>query len=70
MLAADPLPPPSASVDATEVGRWVPGWAPLFGLTGLFAFLTAWSWRKWADPLTDFGRELYQPWQLLEGRLL
>lgn len=32
--------------------------------------LAWWSWRKWPDPLTDFGRELYVPWQLAEGKVL
>jgi hypothetical protein len=35
-----------------------------------FAALLAWSWRKWPDPLVDFGRELYVPWQLTNGRML
>ena len=35
-----------------------------------FAALTWWSWRKWADPLVDFGRELYVPWQLANGKVL
>jgi hypothetical protein len=29
-----------------------------------------WSWRKWADPLVDFGRELYVPWQITQGKVL
>ena len=28
------------------------------------------SWRRWTDPLIDFGRELYTAWQLAEGRTL
>jgi len=36
----------------------------------LFAALLAWSWRKWPDPLVDFGRELYVPWQLTHGLVL
>lgn len=35
-----------------------------------FAALLAWSWRKWPDPLIDFGRELYLAWQINEGRVL
>src|SRR5678816_4499382 len=35
-----------------------------------FVALTLWSWRKWADPLVDFGRELYVPWQLSQGKVL
>jgi hypothetical protein len=29
-----------------------------------------WSWRKWPDPLVDFGRELYVPWQITQGKVL
>jgi len=28
------------------------------------------SWRKWNDPVIDFGRELYTPWRLAEGAVL
>ena len=35
-----------------------------------FCLLAAWSWRKWPDVLVDFGRELYVPWQISEGRIL
>ena len=35
-----------------------------------FVALVAWSWRKWPDVLVDFGRELYVPWQLANGKLL
>lgn len=36
----------------------------------VFAALLVWSWRKWPDPLIDFGRELYLAWQINEGRVL
>ena len=29
--------------------------------------LAAQSWRRWTDPVIDFGAELYVPWRLLEG---
>jgi hypothetical protein len=35
-----------------------------------FAALTIWSWRKWSDPVVDFGRELYEPWQITTGKIL
>src|SRR5881392_3283113 len=28
------------------------------------------SWRCWCDPIADFGRELYVPWQLAHGKVL
>jgi hypothetical protein len=34
------------------------------------AFLVANSWRKWSDPLLDFGEQLYSAWQLSEGAVL
>lgn len=36
----------------------------------VFLALTVWSWRKWADILVDFGREMYIPWQLCAGKVL
>jgi hypothetical protein len=35
-----------------------------------FMLLALWSWRKWPDPLVDFGRELYLPWQITNGKVL
>jgi hypothetical protein len=37
---------------------------------GAFAALAWWSWLKWPDPLVDFGRELYVPWQIAGGKVL
>jgi hypothetical protein len=36
----------------------------------LFLTLAAWTWRKWPDPIVDFGRELYVPWQITRGHVL
>jgi len=38
--------------------------------TFVFSALTWWSWGKWTDPLVDFGRELYSPWQITQGKVL
>ncbi len=40
------------------------------GLAASFLFMSIISWRKWADILVDFGRELYIPWQLSSGLTL
>lgn len=45
-------------------------WAGLIGLGALLAYMLGISWRKWADPLIDFGRELYLPWRLSQGAVL
>jgi len=29
--------------------------------------MVVWTWRTWADPIVDFGREVYVPWRLFEG---
>lgn len=49
-----------------KYGEWL-GWA---GLIGLSVFFIASTWRKWPDPLVDFGRELYLPWRLANGAVL
>lgn len=33
-------------------------------------FFIATSWRKWPDPLIDFGQQLYNAWQLSNGAVL
>jgi hypothetical protein len=42
----------------------------LAALAALTAFFLATSWRKWPEPLIDFGRELYLPWRISHGALL
>lgn len=43
----------------------------VFGLhAAVFLVLAWWTWSKGPDPLVDFGRELYVPWQLAQGKLL
>ena len=38
---------------------------------GIAFILLAWfSWRKWPDPLIDFGQQLYVPWRLSRGAVL
>jgi hypothetical protein len=39
-------------------------------VAGAAGFFLAASWRRWTDPLVDFGRELYLPWRLSHGALL
>ena len=39
----------------------------LLGNSLLILALLAISWRKWADPHIDYGRELYIPWLISEG---
>ena len=28
------------------------------------------TWKKWADPVIDFGTELYVPWRIYEGDVI
>ena len=45
-------------------------WAGLVLLGVAVGWMLVVSWRKWPDPLVDFGRELYIPWRLSEGAVL
>ncbi|MCA9249306.1 MAG: hypothetical protein KDA42_19425 [Planctomycetales bacterium] len=45
-------------------------WAGPAIVAAAFVGLAVWTWRRWADPLIDFGRELYVPWRLSEGDVL
>lgn len=38
---------------------------------GIALIFLAWlGWRKWPDPLIDFGQQLYLPWRLAHGAVL
>lgn len=43
------------------------GWAIL---ASLFVILLAATWRRWPDPIIDFGRDLYIPWLMSKGAAL
>jgi len=45
------------------------GLGPLL-VVAVGASMAAWTWRQWPDVLIDFGRELYIPWQLAQGKVL
>jgi len=48
-------------------------WSEIVGLATLAAsavFFIASSWRKWPDPLIDFGEQLYSAWRLSQGAVL
>lgn len=64
--AEEPLPPTTALDALFARHRWL---GPAL-VAVVFVAMTMWSWGKWLDPLIDFGRELYVPWQLTEGRVL
>jgi hypothetical protein len=45
-------------------------WSGFSSLAVALVWFLQISWRKWPDPLIDFGRELYLPWRLSEGAVL
>src|SRR5688572_5893321 len=56
----------SAGDFLAQAGRWTGPIAIV--LTGIG--MTVWTWQTWADVLIDFGREVYVPWQLTQGKVL
>ena len=59
---------PPVAARPSPVAVWE--WLGLAVLAGLVVYFLAVSWRKWPDPLIDFGRELYLPWRLANGAVL
>jgi hypothetical protein len=56
----------SAGGAANKICSWL-GAIPM----GIAFILSSWlSWRKWPDPLIDFGQQLYVPWRLSRGAIL
>jgi hypothetical protein len=66
---AKPVQPVSAA-PVPHQGLSAGEWLGLVAIAGLTIFFLATSWRKWPDPLIDFGRELYVPWRLAQGAVL
>src|SRR6266404_4021904 len=50
--------------------RECPETVGLIILVAAAIFFVATSWRKWPDPLLDFGQQLYNAWQLSTGAVL
>ena len=53
--------------------KWLKLWLEFAGLVALVALTILYlsiSWRKWCDPLIDFGDQLYSAWRLSEGAVL
>jgi hypothetical protein len=67
MRAEETPPREPARSAARERALEIAGFAVLAALA---VFFLAASWRRWTDPLIDFGRELYVPWRLSHGAVL
>src|SRR5580700_4488478 len=66
---AAPPDPVSQSPFSWQAFPWLTplGWVSLVGIA---VFFLGTPWRKWPDPMIDFGRELYLPWRLAHGAVL
>lgn len=65
---ASPAPgvPDAAALRRAALMRIVP---PLLFLA-VGTVMAWWTWGTWPDVIIDFGRELYVPWQLAQGKVL
>jgi len=45
-------------------------WTPWLWIGAVYLLLIALSWKRWANPIVDCGREMYVPWQIAEGKML
>jgi 4-amino-4-deoxy-L-arabinose transferase-like glycosyltransferase len=59
-----------ASYKDSPVIIWLSRLGCLVAVVGAAAAMLWLSWGKWPDVLVDFGRELYVPWMLAEGKVL
>lgn len=60
----------SLSTNRLRPWRTVLEIAGAVSLASAAAFFIGTSWRRWPDPLIDFGQELYNAWQLSTGAVL
>ncbi len=72
--AAAPVTPvslPTSVANGSTSAPWNAQDAVNGGVLALLALmLLGQSWRRWPDPVIDFGRELYLPWRLSQGAML
>lgn len=47
-----------------------PGLAGIAVMGIVFVALAAVTWRKWPDPIIDFGTQVYIPWRITQGAVL
>lgn len=45
-------------------------WLPWLALAIVYVALVTISWKRWANPIVDCGREMYVPWRIAEGDVL
>ncbi|HEY1792676.1 MAG TPA: hypothetical protein VGG34_07140 [Opitutaceae bacterium] len=65
------MPGKPSHEDEISPGRtWRAEALGIAGLLAVAAYFLWVSWRKWPDPLIDFGRELYIPWRLAGGAVM
>src|ERR1700761_922101 len=57
------------STDGSAPQKFPPAWA-LAIIGAFFALAAALTWRRWPDPLIDFGMQLYLPWKISTGSVL
>jgi hypothetical protein len=69
--ALNEKPPETPAAGAGgEFVRRHSAWLGFAAMAAAFVALAALSWRKWPDPLIDFGQQLYVPWRLARGAVL
>ncbi len=69
MESSDQAPTPDHRRCAILSARALPWVGPvLIAIAGIA--MAAWTWGTWPDVQIDFGRELYVPWQLSQGKVL
>jgi hypothetical protein len=66
---------PASGVSRTEGSgngavKKICSWLEVIPMGIAFILLSWFSWRKWPDPLIDFGQQLYVPWRLSRGAVL
>ncbi len=66
---------PASGVSRTEssgngAAKKICSWLGAIPMGIAFILLSWMSWRKWPDPLIDFGQQLYVPWRLSRGAVL
>ncbi|MCP4205292.1 MAG: hypothetical protein GY769_25560 [bacterium] len=70
LSAVSKMAHPEPANRAAERFARLPTWVDIAVIATTLAVMLGLTWKKWPDPMVDFGRELYVPWQLSLGKVL
>jgi hypothetical protein len=62
-------PPEKSRVSAPNSIQWKTEGAGIITLAAMLVYFLVLSWRRWPDPIVDFGQQIYDVWRVSHGAM-